>query len=690
MKFTQRIKSIRKAALLGAVTSLLIIGGVVFGGVQRASADLTLSSGTDCDNNAVVYCGALKLSTLQSKYAHGDAHNSTASIQNIFKWFGISSSDVSSMGNYAVDGYVTKTGNVYAGGELVATNALTAGRSNIAGSTLKSQNGTQFYTRPPSVSFVSSSINAYVVMVNGKFAYAVLGSCGNPVIATPKTPSYSITKQVRVKGQSAWTSNVAVTSGTHVQYQVVVKSTGAVSAHNVNVRDVLPANTTYVSGTLARNGSAFSGASAFFGAGTIEAKITPAASVVYTFEAVIGKNDTVETCTSQTLVNSGMISSPGLPNLSGQATVNKNCAPKPVYSCDLLTATQLNRTDFSFTTKATAQNGTTIAGYVYNFGDGNTQTVTSTTSPNTVNHSYQADKTYNVSVAVLISVGGTTKQVSSQNCTTNITVKPASVTACVNLSASPTADLNRFTLKATASADNGATIQGYDFSVKNSSGSVVASPSVNTTANTASTDVTAQQDGTYNSTVSVRTSEGTKTAPACNTTFTVTPNPQPGVTITKQVDGVKYEQVAVGQQFTYQVTVTNTGAVDLKNAVVTDTPPAGVVLLSADKGSINANQWTYTIPSLKVGESTEFMLTAQVPNYVAGSLVNTACVNAPEVNPESPDKNDSCDTANVTVTPPETPQVLPDTGAGSVVGLFAAVVIGSALGYRFLLSRKLS
>lgn len=819
MKFMHKLKSVKKVALLGVAASLLVVGGIVFGGMQKANADITFSSATNCDNNAVVYCGGLSLSTIQNKYKNGDAHNSKASIQNIYAGNGITSADISAMSSNAVAGYVTKSGDVYAGSELVATNAWSVGRQTMPGSYYHNTNGTVWYSRPTSTSFVSSSLKAYVVMVNGKFSYAILASCGNPVKATPKLPNYTIQKDVRVKGTSTWQQSVNVNSGTHVEYRVTVKSTGAISASNITVRDVLPSNVQYVSGTLARNGSAFdSSASAFFGSGTTIAKLAPNATVTYTFEGVVSPKDTVYTCQPGTYNNVANMSSPGLPNKSDDASVSKTCAPKPVYSCDLLTPTPVSRTEFQFTTTATAKYGATITGYYYNFGDGKTVTVPSTTSPNVVNHNYTEAKQYNVSVAVIISVDGTTKQVSSQGCQTTVTVKPAPIAACIDLKALSTADRTRFTLVATANAQYGATIQGYDFSVKDSSGAVVASPSVNTPASTASTDVTVQKDGDYAASVAVRTSEGVKTSEGCTTTFKVTPAPQPGITIVKTVDGVKYEKVSIGQLFTYQVTVTNTGAVDLTNAVVTDTPPTGVTLVSADKGTISNNAWTYTIPSLKIGASASFNLKGQVPNYVegdlvnkacveapqvnpeqpkcdtatvvvppptpknpnitivkyvgndakslqvsvganyayrvvvtnngkldlqnvvvsdtpqagitllsntdnlgslanntwtytipslaagdsvefhftakvdsyvAGSLVNTACVNAPEINPDHPDENDACDTANVTVTPPETPPVLPDTGAGNVVGVFAAVVIGSALVYRSILSRKL-
>jgi uncharacterized repeat protein (TIGR01451 family) len=42
------------------------------------------------------------------------------------------------------------------------------------------------------------------------------------------------------------------------------------------------------------------------------------------------------------------------------------------------------------------------------------------------------------------------------------------------------------------------------------------------------------------------------------------------------------------------------------------------------------------------------------------------------------------------VTPPTTPTVLPNTGAGNVIGLFAGAVVAGTIGYRLFLSRRLS
>lgn len=72
---------------------------------------------------------------------------------------------------------------------MVATGALTGGRQDISGSTREDVGGTVFFVRPPSVSFASSPLSAFVVMVNGQFKFAIIASCGNAVKATPVAPA---------------------------------------------------------------------------------------------------------------------------------------------------------------------------------------------------------------------------------------------------------------------------------------------------------------------------------------------------------------------------------------------------------------------------------------------------------------------------------------------------------------------
>ena len=160
--------------------------------IQQHASTTTCPSGFNGDANAVIWCGAnnngvAQASEIVARFNNGDGHNSAASIQHIYEYgkFEIGASSISTLAQDAQLGSVTKTGDVLIGTKVVATNALTAGRQNISGSTQVSAAGTSFYIRPPSVSFQDSSLPAYVVMENGQFKFAILLSCGNPVGGTP-------------------------------------------------------------------------------------------------------------------------------------------------------------------------------------------------------------------------------------------------------------------------------------------------------------------------------------------------------------------------------------------------------------------------------------------------------------------------------------------------------------------------
>jgi hypothetical protein len=195
--FISSMKLLRRSWLFVlSITVLILLFAVKISTVH--AENINISSAKNCDSNAVMYCGANSVTDLTNKYDNGDGVNSAASIQAIYSYFGISSSDIQSMASSAVDveaGSVTSAGNVYGqDGKLVATNAITGGRQDIAGSTMVEIDGKPFYTRPPSISFVSSPLDAFVVMSNGRFDFAILASCGNAVKATPVTSPTPTTK----------------------------------------------------------------------------------------------------------------------------------------------------------------------------------------------------------------------------------------------------------------------------------------------------------------------------------------------------------------------------------------------------------------------------------------------------------------------------------------------------------------
>jgi uncharacterized repeat protein (TIGR01451 family) len=195
-----------------------------------------------------------------------------------------------------------------------------------------------------------------------------------------------------------------------------------------------------------------------------------------------------------------------------------------------------------------------------------------------------------------------------------------------------------------------------------------------------------------------------------------TPKKEPGVEITKEVSE---ENVALNQEFTYNVKVANTGNVDLVNAIVQDPAPSNIEFIRTEPVAgisfeFSPSKITATIVKLKVGESIDFNVIAKVTKATEGDTVNTACVNAAEVNPEQPEKEDDCDDAPVRVvenclipgkedlpkdsekckedvsTPPkpEVPTETPSTGAGSA--LITALSTLTVATIAFAVSSKIS
>lgn len=168
----------QRAAPILIVCSLLASALGVVVATTGASADFP---GTpDCDSNAIIRCGVKDLTELKSDYRANQGGN----VKTIYAEFGIPNETAL---NGMVKGKVTKTGEVWVGSKKVATDAMTAGRENMPGST-PILNG-QAFMRPPSVSFRSDSLEALVKMNGDTFQFAVIMSCGNPVKAKPVTPA---------------------------------------------------------------------------------------------------------------------------------------------------------------------------------------------------------------------------------------------------------------------------------------------------------------------------------------------------------------------------------------------------------------------------------------------------------------------------------------------------------------------
>lgn len=418
------IKNTFKRLALGA--SAAVLGLFSLATFSLPADAFTMSTSRDCDANAVMYCGAGSTEELIQKYNNGVAgRHSAGSVQDIFRHFNISSGDVQAMNTTAVAGRVTRGGEVYinSSNAPVATGAITSGRQNMAGSTQVTSGGTTFYTRPPSASFRSASLPAFVVMENGTFKYAVIASCGNPVKATPtqppkpQTPNYQIDKTVAKHGSTEFVKNLTVDNGSRVTYRVTVKGTGDAAVNNVNVTDKLPANVSFAAGTLSRDGTALSGTDAnkFFGSeGNAIASLAPGATVTYQFEATVGNSDKTAACNNEALINTARMTSPNLPPADSSATVNKNCTVNPI--CKRLSIKTENRT-VTITALDFDLNGATFKEVYVDWGD-TSKTATFTEAGRIVgqSHTYQGDGPYTITAHVTAAQNGKDLKLEGAGC----------------------------------------------------------------------------------------------------------------------------------------------------------------------------------------------------------------------------------------------------------------------------------
>lgn len=161
----------------------LIIGlGLLFSGFWLIANQKVVYAAADCDGNAVIYCGVDSRAELKTKVTKGTgkSHQSGSELTALFAKYHAYPNEFSGLKL----GKVTKENKVIVNGKVVASNVYTVGRHNIQpGSTKVTGLSYPLYKRHPSVSFRSSSLDAYVYLnYDGSMRYAVIKSCGNIVI----------------------------------------------------------------------------------------------------------------------------------------------------------------------------------------------------------------------------------------------------------------------------------------------------------------------------------------------------------------------------------------------------------------------------------------------------------------------------------------------------------------------------
>ncbi len=365
-------------------------------------------------------------------------------------------------------------------------------------------------------------------------------------------------------------------------------------------------------------------------------------------------------------------------------------------ACNLLNsqavAGRLNT--YKFTTNASATGNAKLVKYVYDFGDGS-PTVT-TTDPNAaVEHTYSSATTKTVTAKVTVyasAPGGTTITSTSAACQ-----KPIQVLApfyeCINLKGALINETDKFSYAFTANMKygNGATFVGADFDFGDGTKDTGVKAKTGTTV---VSNHTYAKAGDYTITAVLKFSVDGQTvsAPACKTPQSVI-NPyghcvELGGSILDK-DRFNYRFVATmnyGNGATFESadfdfgdgkTATGVKSTDGRTVSVDHTYAAAGNYSIGAALKFNINGKTVTAETCR---ATVTPTTAPAPECKPGIPVGDVRCNPCPYNPSIP-----ADDVERCVAPTTT---LPNTGAGNVIALGSAVLIGGFLWYRHMLFKR--
>ncbi len=195
--------------------------------------------------------------------------------------------------------------------------------------------------------------------------------------------------------------------------------------------------------------------------------------------------------------------------------------PKPIYRCDSLSALAVDRYKRKLTAKATAKNGADVVGYEFNFGDGTSQTVNTSTLSASVEHTYAAG-TYTASVKVNFDTDSDGKADKSDVCRTKIKVTDAPAAVCRKLTATvDPKNIFKFSFAVDNYLPQGADVVSYSYDLGDGNQVVTTdNPYV----------YTYDKAGTYTVTVTVTYNvEGKTQTDTCSTEVEIKPQVKPAV-----------------------------------------------------------------------------------------------------------------------------------------------------------------
>lgn len=191
--------------------------------------------------------------------------------------------------------------------------------------------------------------------IPGCFQYAgYLTFIVKPQVA--QTGNFTVSKQVRKSGTTAWQKSVAVNPGDSVDYLIDYTNVGTAQQNNVVLKDSLPTGTSYTAGTTylvnTTNPNGLKVDDSITTANGMNiGNYTGNAGAYVKFSAKVADNSHLPACGANTLTNTIRVETDfGYKTDTANVTVNKTCVqPKQIQVCELATGkiVTINESDFN-------------------------------------------------------------------------------------------------------------------------------------------------------------------------------------------------------------------------------------------------------------------------------------------------------------------------------------------------------
>ena len=503
--YTKRLKQeefTRRLGMIFAVLALLLNLNL---SLFAPESSVLASPGND------VIDGGIKASSAEEMQSHAiNAMRSSPVTAAIFDFYGITETDIRNT-----------TINTISTGD---TSFRSVGRQSIGrgGETCHTHNGHRFCERSM---YAAYGYTTDVKTLTGTRAtkvgssdpwFALMEACGNVVVRVGKGEDISVHKTLSPQ------QNETVEVGDIIDFRIKIKSNNANGAQSPKISDTLPEHTEYVShsptdlfskANVSGREVELVGTNPSYGLGPNEERVISIKARV-----LATAPDGAKLCNS---VSAASLSDSTVGITKPCVTINE---PEPAPMCLSLRMLGSGGTNKVRTFEVTAKpDGATISSYIIDFGDGDTETITTADTKTSINHTYEPG-TYTAKAKVTTSHGDFGN---SGPCAVTVKVEPPAPSPIVSCDyikplAGIGSELKR-TFEASATPENGATISSFKINFGDGSEETVAT----NTSNKIETMHTYAEAGDYVVRLSVDSSLGEITNnTSCKLQITIDEQPE--------------------------------------------------------------------------------------------------------------------------------------------------------------------